>query len=64
VLAQQAIQVLAGQAAAAKLGVKHLAVGDQQSRRVVDHLGEQRPEAQPGGEPVGEEDRYQGRRAG
>ena len=53
VLAQQAVQVLAGQAAAAKLGVKDLAVGDQQSRRVVDQLGEQRPEAQPGDEPVG-----------
>ncbi len=32
VLAQQAVQVLAGRAAAAKLGVKHLAVGDQRLR--------------------------------
>src|SRR5258705_12773475 len=40
-VAQQAVQILASQAAAAKLNVKHLAVGDQQSRRVVDQLGEQ-----------------------
>lgn len=62
-LTQHAVQVPPGQAAAAKLGVKHLAVGHQQSRRVVDQPGEQRPEPQPGDEPVGEEDRYQGHRA-